>query len=219
MLILYQDLSFLNRPLNKIIMLDTNPSHIKLQPENAIITNKWKGDTKDKELVSFIPFLEYVASMEFNDTREVLKSFEGTHIPTEFAKREAVAREKFMQQLAAEKAKGRGGRSMSGIGSLLGMKPHGTGMDGMEQTLSEGFAQGKTFQDQVRERGQKTYEMIEKDIRENGENLLKEWAAEEKKMNEEAMKGMKNSITGWFPLAGSGGKAPSSPSGSSTSST
>ena len=199
-------------------MLDTNPTHAKLQPENAIITKKWTGDTKDKELVSFIPFLEYVASMEFNDTREVLKSFEGSHVPTEFSKREAVAREKFMQQLATEKAKGRGGRSMSGLGSLVGLRSHGSGMDGMEQSLSEGFAQGKTFQDQVRERGQKTYEMIEKDIRENGENLLKEWAAEEKKMNEEAMKGMKNSITGWFPFGANGGRPPSSSPGSSTSS-
>lgn len=187
-------------------MLDTNPAHAKLQPENAIIINKWKGDTKDKELVSFIPFLEYVASMEFNDTREVLKSFKGTHIPVEFAKREAVAREKFMQQLAADKAKGRAGRSLSGLGSLLGMKSQG---DGMEQSLSEGFAQGKTFQDQVRERGQKGYEMLEKEIRENGEKWLKEMAEEEKKMNEEAMKGMKNSITGVFPFAVPG-KGPSS---------
>lgn len=179
-------------------MLDTNSAHAQLQPENAIIINKWKGDTKDKELVSFIPFLEYVASMEFNDTREVLKSFEGEHIPVEFAKREAVAREKFMQQLAAEKSKGRGGRSLSGLGSLLGMRSQG---DGMEQSLSEGFAQGKTFQDQVRERGQKGYEMLEKEIRENGEKWLKEMAEEEKKASEEAMKGMKNSITGAFPFA------------------
>ena len=198
-------------------MLDTVPAHAKLQPENAIITDKWRGDTKDKELVSFIPFLEYVASMEFNDTREVLKSFEGKHIPTEFASREAVARENFLQQLAAEKAKGPK-RSMGGLGSVFGMKPQGAGPDGIEQTLSEGFAQGKTFQDQVRERGQKAYEMLEKEIRENGEKWLKEMAEEEKKMNEEAMKGMKNSITGVFPFGSPGGISSSSSASSSPSS-
>ncbi len=198
----------MNRPLNKIILLDTDAAHASLQPENAIITNKWKGSAQDKELVSFIPFLEYVASMEFNDVREVLKSFEGKHIPSEYAKREGIAREKFMKNLEAEKAKGRGRRSIGGLASLLGGKPQGAGVDGIEQTLAEGFAQGKMFQDQVRERGQKQYAILEKEIRENGEKWLKEMAAEEKKMNEEAMKGMKNSITGVLPF-GSPGEKPS----------
>ena len=75
----------------------------------------------------------------------------------------------------------------------------------MEHSLSEGFEQGKTYQDQVRERGQRQYELIEKEIRENGDKILKEMAEEEKKMNEEAMKGMKSSITGAIPfLFGSG---------------
>ena len=77
-------------------------------------------------------------------------------------------------------------------------------MDGMEHSLSEGFEQGKTYQDQVRERGQKQYEMMEKEIRENGEKWIKEMAEEEKKMSEEAMKGMKSSITGVFPFGGRG---------------
>lgn len=205
MLSSFQDLSFLNRDLNKIVMLDTVPAHAKLQPDNAIILSKWKGDLKDKELVSFIPFLEYVATMGFEDTREVIKSFEGKHIPTEFAHRESIARERFQQQLAEERAK-RPKRSIGWLGNALGMKPHGGGIDGMEQTLSEGFEQGKTFQDQVRERGQKQYEILEKEIRENGEKWLKEMAEEEKKLNEEAMKGMKSSITNVFPFGGPGGK-------------
>ena len=196
----------MNRPLNKIILLDTDAAHAALQPENAIITKKWKGNTQDKELVSFIPFLEYVASMEFNDVRDALKSFQGSHIPSEYAKREGVAREKFMKELANEQSKGRGSRSISsGLGSLLGVRSH----DGMEQSLSEGFSKGKMFQDQVRERGQKQYEMLEREIRQNGEKWLKEMAAEEKKMNEEAMKGMKNSITGVLPFGAPGEKPPS----------
>ncbi|KAF6226125.1 hypothetical protein HO133_008991 [Letharia lupina] len=198
-----KDLSFLNRDLSKIIMLDTVPAHAKLQPENAVILPKWKGDRQDKELVSYIPFLEFIATFDSRDTREVLKSFEGTHIPTEFARREAKIREKLQKENAEAKAK-RPRRSVGFLGNVLGTKPQAGGVDGMEHSLSEGFEQGKTFQDQVRERGQKQYEIMEKEVRENGEKWLKEMAEEEKKANEEAMKGMKSSITGVFPFGGRG---------------
>lgn len=179
-------------------MVDTEPSHAKLQPENAIILPKWKGDLKDKGLVSLIPFLEFVGA-DIKDTREVLKSFEGTDIPTEFARREAIHREKFLKEMGDSKAK-RPNRSIGILGSLLGAKPQ-PGMDGME-SLSEGFDQGKTYNDMVRERGQKQYEILEKEIRENGEKWLKEMADEEKKMQDEAMKGIKSGIVGFFPFGG-----------------
>lgn len=193
-------MSFLNRPLNRVILLDTNAAHARNQPENAIILKKWKGDARDTELISLIPFLEYVASMEFGDVRDVLKSFEGKHVPTEYARREALARQRFEEQLVADKGKGPR-RSLGGLGGLFGMKPQSGSAEGMEQSLAEGFAKGKMYQDLVRERGQKAYEMLEKEIRENGEKWLKEMAEEEKKMNDEAMKGMKNSITNALPFA------------------
>ena len=56
--------------------------------------------------------------------------------------------------------------------------------------------------DYVRERGQKQYEMLEKQIQENGAMWLKEMEAEEKKMNEEAMDGMKKSARSWIPFVG-----------------
>jgi import inner membrane translocase subunit TIM50 len=143
--------------------------------------------------------------MGFNDTREVLKSFEGTHIPSEFAKRDAIARARFQKQLADEKAKRTRGSGIAMLGNALGIKPMGSGLDGTEQTLSEGFDQGKSYQDLVRERGQRQYELLEKEIRENGEKWLKEMADEEEKMKEETMKGFKNSFVGFFGLGGSGG--------------
>ena len=180
------------------------PAHATLQPENAIILPKWKGDLQDKELVSYIPFLEFIATFDSRDTREVLKSFQGTHIPSEFARREAKIRDKLHQENAQAKAK-RPRRSMGFLGNALGTKPQGgAGLDGMEHSLSEGFEQGKTFQDQVRERGQKQYELMEKEIRENGDKWIREMAEEEKKLNEEAMRGMKSSITGVFPFGGRG---------------
>ena len=184
-------------------MLDTVPAHAKLQPENAVILPKWKGDLEDKELVSYIPFLEFIATFDSRDTRQVIRSFEGTHIPSEFARREAKIREKLQRENAEARAK-RPKRSVGFLGNVLGTKPQGAGVDGMEHTLSEGFEQGKTFQDQVRERGQKAYEAMDKEIRENGEKWIKEMAEEEKKMSEEAMKGMKSSITSVFPFGGRG---------------
>ena len=53
-----QDLSYLNRDLSKVIILDTHPEHVSAQPENAIILPKWTGQPGDKGLVAMIPFLE-----------------------------------------------------------------------------------------------------------------------------------------------------------------
>lgn len=143
--------------------------------------------------------------MGFEDTRTVLKSFEGKHIPTEYARRESIAREKLQQQLAEEQAKKPKRSGVGFLGSALGLSGSpGVGMDGI--SLSQGFQQGKTLMDQVRERGQKQYEMLEKEIRENGHKWLEEQAAEEKKFHDEAMKNMKGSgIFGAF-MPGGGGK-------------
>lgn len=135
--------------------------------------------------------------MGFNDTREVLKSFEGKHIPTEFSKREALAREKFQQQLEEERTR-RPRRSAGGLFSSLLPKAAGGAVDGAEQSMSEGFAQGKTLQDQIRERGQKQYELLEKEIRENETKWLAEMKADEERGKEEMIKGMKSGVTGFF---------------------
>lgn len=190
-------------------MIDTVPGHVKLQPENAIILPKWTGDPNDKDLVSLIPFLEYIAAMGFDDTRTVLKSFEGKHIPTEFAAREAQARERFHTQIAADRAKKPRRSGVGLLGNALGIKPMPGAIDPMTGeaiSFSEGFDQGKMLQDQVRERGQKQYEILEREIRENGAKWLEEMKADEKKMNEEAMNGMKAGVTSWFGFGKKDGK-------------
>jgi import inner membrane translocase subunit TIM50 len=63
--------------------------------------------------------------------------------------------------------------------------------------------EGKMLWDQIRERGQKQYEIIEKEIRENGAKWLAEMAAEEEKMKQEQMKGMKSGFTSFIGLGGS----------------
>ncbi|SZF01087.1 unnamed protein product [Blumeria hordei] len=194
-----KDLSYLNRDLSKVIIIETHEDHVKRQPENAIVLKPWKGDPTDKELVSLIPFLEYIHTMAYTDVRQALASFKGKHIPTEFSRREVIARKKFNEQLEQEKQK-RPKRSGVGLlGNALGIKHQSMMMmDPQEQTPSEAFAQGKMLQDLARERGQRNYELLEKEIRENGEKWLKEEAALEEKSKEESMKAMKSGLTGWF---------------------
>lgn len=170
-----------------------------MQPDNAVILDKWTGDPKDKTLVALIPFLEYLAGMGVEDVRPVLKSFDGTVIPVEFAKREKAMRERFEKELSEEKKK-KPSLSMGSLASALGLKS-GRSMDG-EVSPSEGLAQGKMLWDQIRERGQKNYEMIEREIRENGEKWLAEMAAEEEKARQEQMASMKGSFTGVFGAGG-----------------
>lgn len=80
-------------------------------------------------------------------------------------------------------------------------------MDPNDITPAEAFAQGKMLQDLARERGQRNYEALEKEIRENGEKWLKEEAAHEEKQREEGMKQMKTGFLGYF-----GGGGPPEPS-------
>jgi import inner membrane translocase subunit TIM50 len=161
---------------------------------------KWNGDPNDQTLIQMIPFLEYLATMGFDDVREVLKSFEGTFIPAEFAKREKLLREKFESQQAEKKKKPK--KSLGGIGSMLGFsKPPSDGLG----LSDDGSLEGKMVWDRIREQGQKNYMEFERKIKEEGEKWLAEREAEEKRMQEEAMK---SAMGGWFGGWVGGSKKP-----------
>ncbi|CBX91275.1 hypothetical protein IAQ61_010633 [Plenodomus lingam] len=201
-----KDLSYLNRDLSKVIMIDTDPSHVKLQPENAIILPKWKGEPGDKGLVALIPFLEYLAMMSQTgqpiDVRQVLKSMQGKDIPVEYARREAKLREQFQRDLAEQKkksSKSAGGMFMKSLG-LDAQKP---GMVLGDQNISQGMSEGKMMIDMYRDFNRQNFEHLDKQIRENGDQWLKEMAEEEKKMQDAQLKDMKAGAFGWL-----GGAAP-----------
>ena len=143
-----------------------------------------------------IPFLEYLAAMSVDDVRHTLKSYEGKDIPVEFHQRESRARDALQKNLEKEKKKVRRSGTASSLGSMLGFKSPEPQIPG-EQSPSEAFAQGKTISDQIRERGQKGYEQLDKEIREHGEKILEDMANDEKKAIEDAMKSWQGSMTGW----------------------
>ena len=64
-----KDLTRIGRPLDKIIIIDDNPQHFKLQKENGIIIKPfWGEDTYDKVLFNLIPILKNIAK-EGGDVR------------------------------------------------------------------------------------------------------------------------------------------------------
>ncbi|KAK5110529.1 hypothetical protein LTR62_005721 [Meristemomyces frigidus] len=199
-----KDLSYLNRPLSKTIIIDTQAGHVQNQPENAIILPKWTGDAKDPraaDLVRLIPFLENLAAMGSEDVRPVLKSFEGKEISSEFAAREAEARRIFNEQFAAQQSR-RPKLSLGSFAGALGVKSTPGMSGGMVladgQTVAEGFAKGKMLSDQIREQGVKQYQAIEKQIQEHGAQWLKEEEEEMKRLTEQGMLDMKKNATSWF---------------------
>ncbi|KAJ4364006.1 mitochondrial inner membrane protein required for protein import [Neocucurbitaria cava] len=196
-----KDLSYLNRDLSKVIMIDTDPSHVKLQPENAIVLPKWKGEPGDKGLVAMIPFLEYLAMMSQTgtpiDVRQVLKSMEGKDLPAEYARREAKLREAFQRDIAEQKRKSKGSAGGMFMKSL-GLDAPKQGMVLGDQNISQGMSEGKMMIDMYREFNRQNYQHLDKQIRENGEQWLKEMAEEEKKMQEAQLKDMKAGAFGWL---------------------
>lgn len=148
-----KDLSALNRDLSKVIAIDTDADALQLQPENAIILKPWKGESQDRDLLGLVSFLEAVAIYNVLDVRETLKSFAGTHIPTEHARRQAELR-------ATEEAEWKQKKQKS-IGSLFG---------GVRDAASAGQAP-KSWFDLERERNQQAYMEEQKFWQEHGEAL------------------------------------------------
>ncbi|KAI0250027.1 HAD-like protein [Lactifluus subvellereus] len=107
-----KDLSYLNRPLDRVIMLDTHPEHVVANPENAIVLKPWKGESGDRGLIELIPFLESIGIYKPPDVRAILKAYEGKNIPLEYAKKEAEIKQAFIEEW---KARG-GGMGLSSGG-------------------------------------------------------------------------------------------------------
>ncbi|RPA77585.1 NIF-domain-containing protein, partial [Ascobolus immersus RN42] len=164
-----KDLTYLNRDLSKTIMIDTNPPAWSRQPSNAVKLPPWKGDPRDKTLIALLPFLEYVAAMSISDVRPMIESYGDKDLPSEFARREAIARAKFMAEIEEEKKKSK--NSIGGFfGSALGTTRSAEGE--------------KWIFDRMREQGQKAYEETQRSLMESKEEIMKEQAEQERQMQE-----------------------------------
>ncbi|KAH8827767.1 import inner membrane translocase subunit tim-50 [Flagelloscypha sp. PMI_526] len=121
-----KDLSYLNRDISKVVVLDTNASHIRTHPENAIILPRWEGDKQGaRGLVDMIPFLEHIAFFNYPDVRPVLQNWKDKNIPVEYAKWEAEYKQRHLEALAAKGGVKAVGGTFS-LGSLFSSQRHPT---------------------------------------------------------------------------------------------
>jgi mitochondrial import inner membrane translocase subunit TIM50 len=84
-----RDLSKLNRDLKQVLLITSDPEAYALQPDNAIKLPSWKMEEEvaDTTLLDLLPFLEAIVRTNVRDVRDVVKSYEGQHIPTAFKER------------------------------------------------------------------------------------------------------------------------------------
>ncbi len=79
-----KDLSYLNRDLRHVVILDTNPDSYSYQPFNAIPVKPWRDDADDTELIDLVPFIEAIVKEDVPDVREVIRHFQGSYFPDKF---------------------------------------------------------------------------------------------------------------------------------------
>lgn len=74
-----KDLSWLNRPLNKIIALDDDPAALQFQPENLIRVKPYDNptDREDHTLERITPLLIEISREGYGDIPELLRQFKG----------------------------------------------------------------------------------------------------------------------------------------------
>ena len=70
-----KDLSYLNRNLNNVIVLDVNIDNVPLHPNNTIIVPEFKGDGKDRELLYLMVFLKEMGRPSVIDIRSEIKKW------------------------------------------------------------------------------------------------------------------------------------------------
>jgi len=177
-----KDLSYLNRDLSKVILLDTHPDHAYTHPENAIILPPWKGHSPNSGgLVGLIPFLESIAFFNTPDVRPVLTAYRDKDIAVEYAKHEKAEKQKFLDEMKKKGLYGRGASSLS-FSSLFG----GT------QSIDAG-PEPLTYLERKRKEAQLMYAREQQYIQENKDMLEQARQEDMDKMRESA-----GSLLGWL---------------------
>lgn len=74
-----KDLSRLNRNVNRIVVLDDDPTEVSFQPENLVRVKPYTDptDRTDNTLARITPFLIEIARENYNDVPALLRQYEG----------------------------------------------------------------------------------------------------------------------------------------------
>ncbi|KAI3642979.1 hypothetical protein MP228_012534 [Amoeboaphelidium protococcarum] len=139
-----KDLNNLGRDLSTTILLDQFKDEVINADDILIVPSLWdtQSPSKDKDayLLDMLPFLETLAMSKSNDFRPILKQYQGTDIPKEFAKNVEMVRQKTAQEQAARLQSresianigqsGGGGGILGTLMAFLGIKPISQPMPG-----------------------------------------------------------------------------------------
>jgi len=101
-----KDLSYLNRDLSQVIVIDSNPNALSRNKENLCQVKKYTNpdeQRKDTELVDLHPFLYTLATQRNPDFREVLKRYGNNEVAEQYKK-------KIEEHLARKQKRGMLGR-------------------------------------------------------------------------------------------------------------
>lgn len=78
-----KDLSYLNRDLSKVIIVDWNEKSFQFNLRNGLKIKKWSGDSEDGTLADLANFLQVVASSGVDDVRTVMEYYQQFDDPLE----------------------------------------------------------------------------------------------------------------------------------------
>ncbi|OCF34942.1 mitochondrial import inner membrane translocase subunit TIM50 [Kwoniella heveanensis BCC8398] len=184
-----KDLSYLNRDLSKVILFDTNAEHAELQPENSIIIKPWDGTPRDKGLVEMIPFLESIGIFSPADVRPILKAYQGKNIPVEYAKKEAEAKQKAVEEWERLHPTAVAGAGSGWLSSMFGS----VAAPGQQRSN-----QPMTYLEQKRAQAQKIYQEEQKYWAEHADEF-KQLIEEDKQRQLAEMKGSLLGMLGGGP--------------------
>jgi Dullard-like phosphatase family protein len=72
---LVKDLTYLNRDLKNVIIIDKSAKMVRLQEDNAILLPEFTGAENDKALIELIPFLEHLVKDKVVDVRKEIDKY------------------------------------------------------------------------------------------------------------------------------------------------
>ena len=93
----YRDLKRLNRDLKRVLYVSSDVKNCTSE-ENAIAIKPWKMESNDTTLLDLMPFLEMIVRSQLPDVRQVVDSYRGTDIPSEFRARTAEMKKNLRQK-------------------------------------------------------------------------------------------------------------------------
>ena len=95
---LVKDLSYLNRDLKNVVIIEKNPKMVRFQPDNAIILQEFHGAENDRALIELIPFLEHLVKDRVVDVREDINKYGHAETAKKYLERLEILRDKMVDK-------------------------------------------------------------------------------------------------------------------------